>query len=88
MTATTACFWLRPVAKAFGTGVSTIATRGFCRSAIAARRSIISCSFGASSGLTIFAPEARRASLSEVKYWKSAMPITITSISTSPALKM
>ncbi len=44
VTATTARFWLRPVAKAFGTGVSTIATRGFCRSAIAHRRSIIACS--------------------------------------------
>ena len=66
MTATTACFWFRPVANAFGTSVSTIATRGFWISAIAASRSTIACSCGASSGLTIFAPDAFSASLSEV----------------------
>ena len=48
MTATAACFGLRPVANAFGTGVSMIATRGFGRSAIAQSRSIIACSSGAS----------------------------------------
>ena len=86
VTATAACFWLRPVAKAFGTSLSMIATRGFCRSASAHSRSIMSCSSGASSRSTIFAPAALSASLSEVKYWKNANPPTITSISTRPAL--
>ena len=72
MTATAACFWLRPVANAFGTSLSITATRGLRRSAIAQRRSIISCSSGAWSGSTTFAPEAFRASLSEVKYWTKA----------------
>ena len=84
MTATAACFGLRPVANAFGTGVSMIATRGFGRSAIAQRRAIIACSSGASLSSTTFAPEALSASLSEVKYWKSARPRTITSIATKP----
>ena len=66
MTATTARFWLRPVANAFGTSVGMIATRGFGRSAIAARRSTIAWSSGASSGSTTFAPEASSAILSEV----------------------
>ena len=51
---------------AFLTSLSTIATRGFWSSAIAASRSTIACSFGASSGLTTLAPEAASASLSEV----------------------
>ena len=51
MTATAACFGLRPVAKAFGTSESMIATRGFGRSAIAHSRSTMSCSSGASSRL-------------------------------------
>ena len=54
------------VAKAFGTSVSTIATFGFGRSAIAQSRSTRSCSSGASSRSTILAPAAFRASLSEV----------------------
>ena len=78
MTATAACFGLRPVANAFGTSVSMIATCGFGRSAIAHRRSTISCSSGASSRSTTFAPEAASASLSEVKYWKNAIPTTIS----------
>ena len=49
-----------PVAKAFGTGVSMIATFGFGRSAIAQRRSTMSCSSGASSRLTILAPGGAR----------------------------
>ena len=51
VTATAACFWLRPVAKAFGTSLSITATRGLRRSAIAQRRSIMSCSSGAWSRL-------------------------------------
>ena len=66
VTHTAACFGERPVANAFGTGVSMIATLGFGRSAIAQRRSTMSCSAGASSRETTFAPAAARASLSEV----------------------
>ena len=40
----------------------------------------MACSSGASCSLTTFAPEAARASLSEVKYWKTASPTTIRSI--------
>ena len=55
--------WLgeRPVAKALGSGVSAIATRGFGMSAIAQSRSIMPCSSGASSGVTSRAPMARSA---------------------------
>ena len=66
VTATAACFGFRPVAKAFGTSVSTTAIRGLGRFAIAQSRSTIACSSGASSCETIFAPEAARASLSDV----------------------
>ncbi len=66
VTAMTACFGLRPVAKAFGTSVSTTATRGLGRLAIAQSRSTMACSSGACSGVTIFAPEAASASLSDV----------------------
>ncbi len=66
VTATAACFGLRPVANAFGTSVSTTAMRGFGRFAIAQSRSTIACRSGASSGETTFAPEAASASLSEV----------------------
>ena len=85
MTATAACFWLRPVAKALGTSLSMIATRGLRRSAIAQRRSIMSCSSGAWSRSTTFAPAAFRASLSEVKYCTKASAPTITTIRTMPA---
>ena len=84
MTATAACFGLRPVANAFGTSESTTAIRGFGRSAMAQSRSTIACSSGASSAETIFAPDAASASLSEVQYWTKASPSTITSIGASP----
>ena len=84
VTHTAACFGERPVANAFGTGVSMIATRGFGRSASAHSRSTMSCSAGASSRLTTFAPAAARASLSEVKYWKTAIATMITSIGAIP----
>src|SRR5437660_1188506 len=58
VTATAACFGLRPVAKAFGTSVSTIATFGFGRSAIAQRRSTMSWSSGAWSRSNTLAPDA------------------------------
>ncbi len=66
VTATTACCGLRPVANAFGTSVSTTATRGFGSPAIAHSRSTMACSSGASCSETIFAPDAASASLSEV----------------------
>ncbi len=66
VTATAACFGLRPVAKAFGTSDGMIATRGFGRPARAQSRSTIACRSGASCSETIFAPEARSASLSEL----------------------
>ena len=49
VTATAACFGLRPVANAFGTSLWTTAMRGFGRFAIAQSRSTIACSSGASS---------------------------------------
>ena len=75
---------MRPVANAFGTGVSMIATFGFGRSAMAQRRSIMSCSAGAWSRSTIFAPEATSASLADEKYWKTASAATITSPTMNP----
>ena len=84
VTATAACFGLRPVANAFGTDVSITAIRGFGRLAIAQSRSTIACSSGASSAETIFAPDAASAILSDVQYWTTAIPITITSIGASP----
>jgi hypothetical protein len=63
------------------------ATRGFGSSAIAHSRSIMACSSGAWSGSTILAPDAASASLSDVKYWKNAIPMTITSIGMRPTLR-
>ena len=87
VTATAACFGLRPVANALGTSVGMMATLGFGRSAIAQRRSTIAWSSGACSGVTTFAPEAARAILSEVKYWKNASPTTMSTIGTSPTFR-
>src|SRR5471030_1401497 len=88
VTHTAACLGDRPVANAFGTGVSMSAILGFGRSAIAQRRSTMSCRAGASSRVTTFAPAAFSASLSEVKYWKNASPSTITSIGASPTFRV
>ena len=63
VTATAACFGMRPVANAFGTSVSMIATLGFGRSAMAQSRSTMSCSAGAWSRSTTFAPEAAQREL-------------------------
>ena len=87
MTQTAACLGERPVANAFGTGVSITAIFGFGRSAIAHRRSTMSCSSGASSRVTTFAPAAASASLSEVKYWTNASTPMIRIIGASPTLK-
>ncbi len=69
VTQTTECWGLRPVAKAFGTSMSAIATRGLGMSAIAHSRSIIPCSSGASVGDTSRARIALIASLSEKYHW-------------------
>ena len=74
-----ACFWLRPVANAFGIVVSMIATCGFRMFRHRASRSTVACSSALPRGVTTRAPEAFSASLSEVKYWKKASPTTITS---------
>ncbi len=84
VTATAACFGLRPVAKAFGTSVGMTATRGFGRSASAQSRSTIACRSGASSGVTIFAPDAASATLSAVQYCTTAIRTMITSIGARP----
>ena len=62
---------LRPVANAFGTSVSAIATVGLGMSASAQSRSIIPCSSGASSGVTTRARIAASAILSEKYHWPS-----------------
>ena len=67
--------------------MSITATFGFGRSAIAQSRSTMAWSSGASCSVTIFAPEALRASLSEVKYWKKARPPMINTIGTIPTLR-
>ena len=87
VTATAACFGLRPVANALGTSVGMIATRGFGRSAIAQRRSTMAWSSGACSRWTTLAPEAARAILSDVKYWKKASAPSSRTIGTIPSWK-
>ena len=88
VTATAAFFGFRPVANAFGTSLSITATLGFGRSAIAASRSTIACSSGASCSVTIFAPDAFSASLSEVKYWKNARAPRIRIIGDDPDVEV
>ena len=87
MTATAACLGLRPVAKAFGMSVGTIATRGIGRPAVMHSRWITACSSGASAWLTIFAPDDRRAILSLVQYCANSNPPPIRMIGMSPRLK-
>lgn len=53
---TRAVFSLRPVANAFGTSLSAMATLGFGMSARAQIRSMVPCSSGACSGVTSRAP--------------------------------
>ena len=74
VTQTTEFFWLRPVAKAFGTSESAIATRGFGMSAMAHSRSTMPCSSGASCGETTRPRIANSAMRSDMKYWTSRMP--------------
>ena len=51
--------------------------------ASAQSRSTIACRSGASSRVTIFAPEAASATLSDVQYWTAAIATMITSIGAS-----
>src|SRR5918993_2700599 len=81
VTQTTACLWLRPVAKALGRSESAIATRGLGMSARAHSRSTIWCSSGACSGDTSRPRIAARAMRSEKKYWKNRNPPAIRTMS-------
>ena len=71
---TTALFFERPIANAFGIAVSATAIFGFGRSAWMQRRSIIACRPGASCGETSLAPIDASASLSDRKSWASEQP--------------
>src|SRR4029450_13548597 len=81
VTQTTACWELRPVAKALGRSVSAIATLGLGMSARAQSRSTIWCSSGACSGDTSCPRIAARAIRSEKKYWKNRNPPAIRTMS-------
>ncbi len=67
----------RPSANAFGIAVLATATFGFGRSACTHRRSIIACSCGASCGVTMRAPMAASASLSDANRLTAASPPAI-----------
>ena len=82
---TTAFFCERPIANAFGIGVSATAIRGFGRSAWMQRRSIIACRPGASWGETSLAPIEASASLSERNSWPSARAAMTTTMIPTPA---
>ena len=69
VTQTTALSGERPVAKALGTDVSAIPTRGLGMSAIVQSRSIIACSSGACCGVTSRARMAFIATVSEEYHW-------------------
>src|ERR671910_1792523 len=81
VTQTTACLWLRPVAKALGRSESAIATLGLGMSARAQSRSTVWCSSGACSGDTPRPRIADRARRSEKKYWKNRTPPAIRTMS-------
>ena len=85
---TTAALGLRPVAKALGTSVSAMATRGLGMSASAHRRSITPCSSGACSGVTSLACMANMAILSLKKYWQKSSPKPMTRMSNRLFKKM
>jgi hypothetical protein len=65
---TTAALGLRPVAKALGMSTSAMATRGLGMSARAHKRSMIPCSSGSCSGVTMCPCIDHRAILSENQY--------------------
>jgi hypothetical protein len=82
---TTAPFLERPIANAFGTGVSATAIFGFGRSAWMQSFSIIACRPGACSGVVTFAPIDASAILSERKSCASSRMDRNTIISPAPA---
>ena len=82
---TTADFCERPMANAFGIGVSATAIFGFGRSAWMQRRSSIACSPGACSGETSLAPIAASASLSERKSCASESAAMTRTMMPTPA---
>ena len=71
----------RPIAKAFGIGVSITHTRGFGRSACTHSRSMIPCSSGSWSGETSLTPSVAIAILSEANSCSSSSPTATTTIS-------
>ncbi len=79
VTQTTARSGVRPVAKAFGTSVSAMATRGLGMSAIAQSRSTSACSWGACSGVTTRARMADSAIVSLNHHWAKSMPPAMAS---------
>ena len=79
VTTTTLRLGLRPVAKAFGTGLSEIPTLGFFMSAIAQIRSTIACTDGACSCVTSTARIAFIDSVSENHHWPKRNPPDSTS---------
>src|SRR5215218_342306 len=78
VTHTTACCWLRPVAKALGMSESATATLGLGMLARAHSRSTVWCSSGACWGDTSWARMAVSAMRSEKKYWKNRNPPAIS----------
>ncbi len=73
---TTARCGLRPVAKAFGTSESAMATLGFGMSASAHSRSIMACSSGASCGDTSLPPMENSATRSLKNHCATRNPAT------------
>ena len=84
VTQTTACWGLRPVAKAFGCGLGEMATVGIGRSARCASPATIAYSSGASAAVTTRARAARSASLSLCQYEKPTSPRPSSRPSSSP----
>ena len=82
---TTALLGERPMANAFGTLVSAIASLGFGRSAWMQRRSIIACRPGACSGVTSLAPIAARPILSDRNSCPTSSAPRMTTMMPTPA---
>lgn len=81
VTQTREVFSLRPVAKAFGTSLSAMATFGFSMSARAQIRSTAPCSSGACSRVTCRAPIPYAAMESLNQNWATKSPPTSSTIS-------
>jgi len=80
---TTALLGLRPVANAFGTSTSAIATAGLGMSAKAHNRSMTACNSGASAGATIRPCIAYSAMRSENQYCANSNPPATTTAMTA-----